>query len=73
MHFVMYAFSNHVRVLHNVTPFVQLQQTAVLFDGVVVARLHNQYHLFIFRKFNNASGWGCAERFLHGIHGWGMA
>ncbi len=41
MHFVMYAFSNHVRVLHNVTPFVQLQQTAVLFDGVVVAVLHN--------------------------------
>ena len=40
MHFVMYAFSNHVEVLHNVTPFVLLQQTAVLSDGVVVVVLH---------------------------------
>ena len=31
----MNAFSNHVGVLHNVTPFVPLQQTAVLSDGVV--------------------------------------
>ncbi len=41
MHFVMHASSNHVEVLHNVTPFVQLQQTAVLSDGVVVVVLHN--------------------------------
>ena len=37
MHFVMHAFSNHVGVLHNVTPFVLLQQTAVLSDGVVAS------------------------------------
>ncbi len=41
MHLVMYAFSNHVKVLHNVTPFVQLQQTAVLSDGVVAKVLNN--------------------------------
>ena len=40
MHFVMYAFSNHVEVLHNVTPLAQLEQVAVLSDGVVVACLH---------------------------------
>ena len=34
-HFVMYASSNHAVVLHNVTLFVLLQQTAVLSDGVV--------------------------------------
>ena len=40
MHFVMHAFSNHVEGLHNVTPFVLLQQTAVLSDGVVVGVLY---------------------------------
>ena len=35
MHFVMYAFSNHVEVLHNVTPIDLLVQSAVLSDGVV--------------------------------------
>ena len=40
MHFVIYASSNHGKGLHNVTPFVQLQQTAVLSDGVVVPCLH---------------------------------
>ena len=35
MHFVMYAFSNHVGVLHNVTPIDLLVQSAVLSDGVV--------------------------------------
>ena len=39
-HFVMHAFSNRVEGLHNVTPFVQLQQTVVLSDGVVVEVLH---------------------------------
>ena len=39
VHFVMSAFSNHAVVLHNVTPFVPLQQTAVLSDGVVYNRL----------------------------------
>ncbi len=33
--FVMYAFSNHVGVLHNVTPIDLLVQSAVLSDGVV--------------------------------------
>ncbi len=40
MHFVMHAFSSYVEVLHNVTPFVPLQQTAVLSDGVVASCLH---------------------------------
>ena len=40
MHFVMSAFSNHAVVLHSVTPFVLLQQTAVLSDGVVVSCLY---------------------------------
>ena len=37
MHFVMHAFNNHVKVLHIVTPFVLLQQTAVLSDEMVFA------------------------------------
>ena len=40
MHFVMYAFNNHVKVLQNVTPIDLLAQLAVLSDGVVVACLH---------------------------------
>ena len=40
MHFVMHAFSNYVEVLHNATPIDLLAQSAVLSDGVVVARLH---------------------------------
>ena len=36
----MHAFNNRVEGLHHVTPFVQLQQTAVLSDGVVVSYLH---------------------------------
>ncbi len=36
MHFVMYAFSNHIAVLHSVTPIDLLAQSAVLSDGVVV-------------------------------------
>ena len=40
MHFVMHAFSNHVEVLHNVTPIDLLVQVAVLSDGVVVSYLH---------------------------------
>ena len=40
VHFVVYAFSNYAEVLHNVTPFVLLQQSAVLSDGVVVAYLY---------------------------------
>ena len=37
MHFVMYTFSNHVGVLHNVTPIDLLAQSAVLSDGVVAS------------------------------------
>ena len=40
MHFVMYAFSNHAVVLHNVTPIDLLVQSAVLFDGVVASCLY---------------------------------
>ena len=43
MHFVMHAFNNHVRVLHNVTPIDLLVQSAVLSDGVVVKVLNNQF------------------------------
>ena len=41
MHFVMYVPSNHVVVLHNVTPIDLPVQSAVLSDGVVVSSLHN--------------------------------
>ena len=40
MHFVMSAFSNHVGVLHNVTPIDLLAQSAILSDGVVASFLH---------------------------------
>ena len=40
MHFVMYAFSNHAVVLHNVTPIDLPAQSAVLSDGVVASYLH---------------------------------
>ena len=40
MHFVMYAFSNHAMVLHNVTPIDLLAQSAIPSDGVVVVVLH---------------------------------
>ena len=39
MHFVMYAFSNHVEVLNNVTPIDLPVQSAVLSDGVVAEYL----------------------------------
>ncbi len=39
-HFVMHAFSNHVKVLHSVAPIDLLDQSAVLSDGVVVKVLH---------------------------------
>ncbi len=42
MHFVMYAFSNHVGVLHNVTLIDLLDQLAVLSDGVVAKYLHKR-------------------------------
>ena len=41
MHFVIYAFSNHVGVLNTVTPIDLLVQSAVLSDRVVVRVLHN--------------------------------
>ncbi len=41
MHFVMHAFNNHVKVLHDVTPIDLLAQSAVLSDGVVASCLHN--------------------------------
>ena len=40
MHFVMYAFSNHAVVLHDVTPIDLPAQLAVLSDGVVAKYLH---------------------------------
>ena len=41
MHFVMYSFSNHIEVLHNVTPIDLLDQSAVLSDRVVFLRTHH--------------------------------
>ncbi len=38
MHFVIYAFSNYVEVLHNVTPIDLLDQSAVLSDRVIPNR-----------------------------------
>ena len=48
MHFVMHAFNNHVRVLHDVTPIDLLAQSAVLSDRVIVACLYkpNRYALY---------------------------
>ena len=40
VHFVMYAFSNHAVVLHNVTPIDLPAQSAVLSDGLVASYLH---------------------------------
>ena len=37
VHFVMYAFSNHAVVLHNVTPIDLPAQSAVLSDGAAYA------------------------------------
>ena len=42
MHFVIHVFSNHVMVLHDVTPIDLLDQSAVLSDEVVVEVLKNQ-------------------------------
>ena len=39
MHFVMYAFSNHAVVLHNVTPIDLPAQSVVLSDGVAFLRV----------------------------------
>ncbi len=51
MHFVMHAFSNHVEVLHSVTPIDLLAQSAVLSDGVVVEILH-KYITLLWRGGN---------------------
>ena len=41
MHFVMHAFNNHIKVLHDVTRIDLPAQSAVLSDGVVVEGLYN--------------------------------
>ena len=61
VHFVMYAFSNHAVVLCHVTPFVQLQQAAVLSDGVVASYLHKTIP-FLWRGGKlRLTGWCSAE------------
>ncbi len=50
----MHAFSNHVKVLHSVTPIDLLDQSAVLSDGVVVVVLHN-FTLFVATAANGGS------------------
>ena len=55
MHFVMYAFSNHVGVLHNVTLIDLLDQSAVLSDGVVAEYLH-KYSVGPFPSFGGVAG-----------------
>ena len=56
MHSVIHAFSNHVKVLHDVTPFMALQQTAVLSDGVVVACLYKLEKYFMYRRGEELKG-----------------
>ena len=57
MHFVMHVFNNHVEVLHNVTPFVLLQQMAVLSDRVVVEVLHQLIPLLWRGGGRSPTGW----------------
>ncbi len=63
MHFVMHAFNNHVRVLHNVTPIDLLVQSAVLSDGVVVVVLHKVTPFVLLQQtavlFFNSPMWDC--------------
>ena len=68
MHFVMHAFNNHVEVLHNVhkylvTPFVLLQQMAVLSDGVVASYLHQLIPLLWRGGGRSPTEW--LHRYLH--------
>ena len=48
MHFAMYAFSNHVQILHNVTPIDLLVQSAVLFS--LTGWLSNMKTIICWRK-----------------------
>ena len=67
MHFVMYAFSNHVRVLHNVTPIDLLDQSAVLSDGVVLVGLHQTIPLLWRGGRRSLTGWSrrfCTRQLL---------
>ncbi len=57
MHFVMHAFNNHVKVLHDVTPIDLLVQSAVLSDGVVVPYLHNLIPLLWRGGRRSLTGW----------------
>ena len=57
VHFVMHAFSSHVKILHNVTPIDLLAQSVVLFDGVVVVVLHNSIPLLWRGGRRSLTGW----------------
>ena len=57
MHFVMYAFSNHVGVLHNVTPIDLLAQSVVLSDGVVAECLHKYSASNFFNSTNQVASY----------------
>ena len=63
MHFVMYAFSNHVGVLHNVTPIdgriyesAPTTQSAVLLVRGLNFRADMQICPYHFHKLDGASG-----------------
>ena len=56
-HFVMHAFNNHVKVLHDVAPIDLLAQSAALSDGVVVACLHNAIPLLWRGGRRSLTGW----------------
>ena len=65
-HFAMHAFSNHVVVLHNVTPIDLLAQSVVLSDGVVAAVLHQSIPLLWRGVRLRLTGWlrrVCARSF----------
>ena len=62
MHFVMYAFSNHVGVLHNVTPIDLLAQSVVLSDGVVAECLHKATRYRVIVTVNEMNEWDICSR-----------
>ena len=57
LYFVMYEFSNQVKVLHSVTPIDLLAQSAVLFVRGFNLRADMQIRPYRFRKFDGASGY----------------
>ena len=64
MHFVMYEFSNQVKVVRNVTPIDLLVQSAVLFVQRLNFRADMQIRPYRFHKLYGAGGYVCAMAVL---------